>query len=180
MTGVLLLLLFYLNHKMKKANERKFMAMRKGKNHETVSMNVKDMVRGGREPKNAIAMALMSARKYKDMDGYTEGEEEAMDANIPIYPIGDDQGLSENVLAEQKMASMLQADRYAANQNTRESPKNTGTNPGTEGPQKGLHQENDPMGSKPTQEQVSSTGEPMSVEAMAAIAERKKKRQMMY
>lgn len=43
------------------------MPIKKGFSKETVSSNIKEMVRSGHKPKSAIAASLASARKYKKM-----------------------------------------------------------------------------------------------------------------
>lgn len=101
------------------------MAMKKGASPEIVGFNIKEMVRGGKKQKHAIASALASARKYKRMP---EEEDDLGDVNVqgdmgisgyavnPKDPI--DEGLSENVMLAQAINDDLQEKRYAANDNT--------------------------------------------------------------
>jgi hypothetical protein len=113
--------------------------LRKGKSREVISNNIREMVRSGHKPKQAIAAALANARHYKNMaeGGYVEGEDESLEqlhedtrgsvdsahedgaAGEPINPIQDDpEGLSPNVMDEQAMAEAIQRSGDAANDNT--------------------------------------------------------------
>lgn len=105
--------------------------MKKGHSTATVSHNIREKVKAGMHPKQAIASSLASARKYKGMamGGYVEGEDEddgsvdsAADAGAPgqpVYPMDhDDQGLSESVEMVGMLAKALQAQKYGKNDNS--------------------------------------------------------------
>lgn len=106
------------------------MPLMKGHSQGVVSSNIKELVRSGRKPKQAIAMSLSNARKSRKMaeGGMIEEDEEMGSKNThgddgmsgeAVYPQdGNDQGLSENVLEAQSLAEGLQASRMKANDNS--------------------------------------------------------------
>lgn len=107
------------------------MPLKKGHSQEVVSSNIKELVRSGRKPKQAIAVALSNARKYKHMaaGGMIDDDEDEMGsmnvagdmgaAGEAVYPEGQDQeGLSPNVMLAEKLAEGLQARKYVANDNS--------------------------------------------------------------
>lgn len=152
------------------------MPMKKGHSQEVVSSNIKELMHSGRKPKQAIAIALANARKYKKMaeGGYVEGDDEEGSHNVggdmgepgeAVYPMGeDDQGLSDNVMEAQSLASALQSERYAANDNMveYESDDNVAGKKMNKGGQ--VQPEHDTnVGNKPDLEWINDgTGEPMS------------------
>ena len=120
------------------------MPLKKSGSHGALQENIREMIRSGHKPKQAIAAALSNQRKYKhmakggmvDMEGSPEDMHEeaemrsqargsidsahdAGEAGEAINPIQDDpEGLSPNVMDEQRMAEALQSRRYSANQNS--------------------------------------------------------------
>jgi hypothetical protein len=94
------------------------MPLKKGHSSEVVSSNIKDLVRAGHEPKQAMAIALAAKRKSKMMaDGGMIQEEGTV--GEPVYPMdSDNQGLSPKTEAVSEENDDLQADKYSANDNT--------------------------------------------------------------
>lgn len=79
-------------------------------------------VKSGMKPKMAIASALAKKRKYAmggEVEMPDEDDGDSMEPGMPVYPMDDDSvGLSDSVVQESKLAEHLQADKYAANDNT--------------------------------------------------------------
>lgn len=162
------------------------MPLMKGHSPEVVSGNIKELVKSGRKPKQAVAIALSNARKYKKMaeGGMVEDDEEMEnphngDMNVggdmgeageAIYPKDDDdQGLSNNVMDAQALAEGLQASRYAANDNSVEYEANDMV-AGNKMDKSGQKQSDKgmPLGNKPDLDWVNDgDGEPMSVQKMS-------------
>jgi len=109
------------------------MPLIKSASKEAVSANIKEMVKSGMKPKQAIAAALSHQRQMKKMamGGMVEDKMDTDDGSIDagsdemgmpgqaVYPEGDDeQGLSENVMKAQALAEGLQAARMKANDNS--------------------------------------------------------------
>lgn len=145
------------------------MPLIKGNSKAAVSSNIKEMVKSGRPAKQAIAASLAMARKSKKMamGGMVEDDDEGS-ATMPgdaTYPEGDDQqGLSESVMDAQSENEGLQADRYAANDNTNEFNPNDMV-AGSKMSKGGLAQSEmaQALGNKPDLSWINDgTGEPMS------------------
>jgi len=173
------------------------MPLKNGHSREVVSDNIKELVKSGRKPKQAIAIALANARKSKKMaeGGEVEmegspadrAEESALqsqargsvdsrgdsgEAGEPIYPIQDDnEGLSYNVMDAEAMAKGLQARRTKANDNTHDFDPDDSV-AGKKMARGGQIEDKDALhashGGKPDLDFINDgDGEPMSVEGMS-------------
>lgn len=84
-----------------------------------IKSRIQDKVRKGMKPKMAIAKSLAEDFKAKKMAEGGMVEDPASDegeAGEPVNPERvDDEGLSENVMIEQKLAESLQSAKYRAN-----------------------------------------------------------------
>jgi hypothetical protein len=170
------------------------MPLKPGNSHEIVSSNIKEMVRSGMKPKQAIAAALSHARKSKKMaeGGLVESQMDSDDAvgdmaGKPTYPMGDDdQGLSPNVMSQQELSDALQSSHSKANSVSYEAESEPS---GSKLDEAGLEDEADSLhsslGSKPSQDMSSSVedrsrmpsgGMGLSDEAMKALAAKKARR----
>lgn len=156
------------------------MPLKNGHSKEIVSGNIKELMRSGRKPKQAVAIALASARKSKkmaeggmideDMSDMGRGSVDSMSdegrTGDPVYPKGmDPDGLSSNVMDEQKMAEALQAAKYGANDNTHDFEADDDV-AGERMADGGLvvDEANDIVGDKPSQEMRDASEEPMAEE----------------
>lgn len=94
------------------------MPLKKGHSREVVSNNIRELVDSGHKPKQAIAIALANARKYKKMaeGGWVEGQDEP--ATNPAHQ--DEEGLSENVMEEERQDSGLESEGLSHNNETPE------------------------------------------------------------
>lgn len=170
------------------------MPLKKGKSHEVISGNIKELVKAGHDPKQAVAIALSHSRKYAEggevdgmeMDDMTKGdyaprslrEEESVAFDYPEFisnPKTQKQAMSfSDMLHKQAMEDINDEDEdgYAMG---------------------GLVvKEGDAeFGNKPSEDMEDSTEElmsaepmkpsnPLDEEAMAAINEKKKKRRYAY
>lgn len=95
------------------------MPLQKGHSSEVVSKNIKELVKAGHDPKQAVAIALATKRKYKKMADGGMVEDEMEESPVPSYPMhSDNEGLSPSVEAVSDENEDLQSERYAANDNT--------------------------------------------------------------
>lgn len=155
------------------------MPLKDGHDQESVSYNVKELVRSGRDPKEAVAIALSHARKSKKMAAGGMVEDEAprdlYEENVDSQPsdISNPENMSEHNKDMNDMKKDADSKGYAMG---------------------GLVQpetSDEIMGNKPSEDMMSSTEEPLSSlpmkpaaldhallsqDAMNALAERKKKR----
>lgn len=83
-------------------------------------MAVNKGMKSGMKPKMAIASALAKKRKFAmgvEVPDEDDGDSES--PGMPVYPMNDDSvGLSDSVVQESELLKHLQADKYAANDNT--------------------------------------------------------------
>ena len=157
------------------------MPLIKSASKEAVSSNIKELVKSGRKPKQAIAIALAHQRQMKHMSegGLVESQQDSDDGDISsqgdmgspgeaTYPQhDDDEGLSPNVMSAEALAKGLQEQKYAANQNSNSyeaddmvsgAKMNKG---GQVQPEQGMA-----LGNKPDLDWIDDgDGEPMSVQA---------------
>lgn len=163
-----------------------------------MNAKIKEKMKQGMSTRKATAMAIAEAFKEKKMamGGMVEDEmSDEMEQEIPIYPEGEDNGLSESTEMGSKLAQGLLNSKMKANDNTvsyqAEHPMK-----GAEMDEPGLLDEKDSLhssvGSKPSMKMQAVTSEPMAdmknpaniavdpEEAMKAIMERKKKRKYDY
>ena len=107
------------------------MPLKKGHSQAVVGHNIKELVKAGHPQKQAVAISLSNARKYKKMaeGGYVEGDEmepeqgsvnahgdmgEAGEAVNPEQEANDN--FSDNVEHEAMLVKHLQEKEYAANE----------------------------------------------------------------
>lgn len=163
------------------------MPLKRGHDQETISANIKELVRSGKDPKEAVAIALSHARESKKK--MSEGGIVEAESSMPTYPKGtDDLGLSPEVEAAGEMARAMQKEKYPANDSTvsydaGDERDMSRANQNVEGDTKASLYESRPMVDRgtPTEESMSDmpkkpTDSELSEEARKALAAKKARR----
>ncbi len=163
------------------------MPLKKGRSPEVVSHNIKELVKSGRDPKQAVAIALSKKRKFQAMadGGYVEGEMEGEEPNRDLAELNDDAYDPADAANPEE-----QSEHMAFSQALRN--KAESSLPGyAEGGLVESETEDEPLGNKPSESMASPSEEPMasvpakpaaedhaliSSEAMEAIEKKKKMR----
>ncbi len=161
------------------------MPMKKGSDRATVSHNIKEMIKAGHKPSQAVAASLANSRKYakggevddeqedsdlKDLQlGSVDSRGDMGEAGEPIYPEqSDDEGLAIGATEDaSRLAEGLMAKHYGANDNSNDyNPDDTVSGQkmakgGQVQPEEGMA-----LGNKPDLDWIDDgNGEPMSVQA---------------
>jgi hypothetical protein len=159
------------------------MPLKKGKSHDVIAGNIKELVGAGHDPKQAVAIALSHSRKYAEGGEVMDDEDEMLNRTIgEINADGVDYSEKISNPMQQKM------DMNFANMIHKKAMMDMDQ----EGYAMGGFVEGEkdaPVGNKPSEDMASSTEEPMSSMpkkmgaaamldevAMKAIADKKKKR----
>lgn len=152
------------------------MPLKNGHSHEVISGNVRELVKAGHEPKQAVAIALSSARKSKKMamGGSVMDETEEMPRALAELQADGDMPPEAVAGPSEQMEDRAFAEALRHKAEMEMAPSNMAM--GGLVVEEGDNEDE----SKPTQEQVSTPAEPMSSmvspDAMKAIEEKKKRR----
>lgn len=159
------------------------MPLKKGHSPEVVDFNIKELVRSGRDPKQAVAIALSNARREKKMamGGMVEQEEAPRD----LAELNAD---SNDFAEVANPEEMKEHQAFASALRNKADDSLPGYAMG--GLVQGDSMDDEPVGNKPSEGMASSSEEPMSAmpkkpaamgsdlnaDQMMAIMEKKKKR----
>ena len=153
------------------------MPLKKSSSAEALHSNIRELIKSGHNPKQAIAIGLSNQRKFKHMadGGIIEHE-------VPHYPEGQDDGLSLSVDHEDLLAKALEKEEYGDNSNSVHynsdyAVKGEKIEEESESEEQPEFSTPDPVGLKPEPKFANDgPSEPLSEEAKAAILLRKQKR----
>lgn len=152
------------------------MPLKNGHDPKTVSANVRELVRAGHDPKQAVAIALSSARKSKKMaqGGEVMDATEEMPRGLPELQMDGDVDPEDIASPEEQMEDKAFTEALRHKAEMKSDPANMAI--GGLVVEEGEGSEE----SEPTQEQIAQPAAPMSPmvtpDAMKEIEDRKKRR----